>query len=73
MCDYCNMIGKRLLTVEMGEFETGEKKEMYVEICGGLIRAYDNDYQNSSIDSIQINFCPMCGRKLREKTENSCN
>lgn len=63
-CEWCKPPYKSLLTVELGEFESGDMAMLYIETDGQNIRAYDNDPQNSTIEAAKIHFCPMCGKKL---------
>jgi len=74
MCEYCGKIinNKKILDID-NEEEThmeiiNQKKSwgymLYVEIEG-----QDNDgYKPSQF--FQINYCPMCGRKLIEQNED---
>ena len=62
MCEYCKrdkakaMLNKYRITVEIGY------------LCGdtSLEIEYDGAYESESA-SIDINYCPMCGRKLKEE------
>lgn len=75
MCEYCKKIikNKRILDID-NEEEThmeiiNQKRSwgymLYVEIEG-----QDNDgYKPSQF--FQINYCPMCGRKLIEQNEDN--
>ena len=58
-CRYCGTLNDYLLVYEYGDIAT-----FFVEVSGDAIRCFNNDFRHPSIESIKINFCPMCGRKL---------
>ena len=66
-CDFCKPPFKSILTVELGEFGNGDTAYLYIETDGQNLRAYDNDPRSCTIEAKQIQYCPMCGRKLKEE------
>lgn len=59
MCEYCNLLsGDKRILEEDGQTEVSMNrvnKDYYIEA--------ENDYDIIDID---INYCPFCGRKLKE-------
>lgn len=63
-CNYCNLPFTNLLSVELGEDEEGTPVDFYV-YCDGQ-RLVGCDSLAVSIVTRQINYCPMCGRRLND-------
>lgn len=63
-CEYCNLKENILNNSEpiMGFYED-EIKEGYIFISSEGKLLVNNDY---ALTSAEINYCPMCGRKLEE-------
>lgn len=60
-CDYCNSL------IPLMEVTNGT---IYVEnrtLINFINWDYDNDCPSTEHESIKINYCPMCGRKLENK------
>ncbi len=66
-CGFCGPAGRYILVVAPdGYFEHG----LYVTISGAYLQIYDGDHPGF-IDNIEINYCPKCGRMLREVEDNA--
>lgn len=64
-CDFCGPAGKYIAVVEAGGyFEHG----LFFTVSGAYLQMFDEAYPGFS-DSIEINYCPKCGRVLREITD----
>lgn len=62
-CDFCGPAGGSYIAV----FEAGQLSEnrLFIRVCGGYLQMFDEEYPGF-IDNIEINYCPKCGRILRE-------
>lgn len=61
MCEFCNEYNNKYI----------EKDNLSIEICETrLCINYNGRHEGSSL-YININFCPMCGRKLEEVNEDA--
>ena len=61
MCEYCeDKVPTVLLTLEL--FEEDEVVEVFIEDHRRLVGMIDS--YTGLKDSIKINYCPMCGRRL---------
>ena len=58
-CKYCYVAPKYL-----GVCESAEPR-IFVTVSGAYLQIFDEEYPGL-IDNFEINYCPMCGRKLRE-------
>ena len=58
-CEYCNPANAKPLIYECALYVFIEKKL--------LVAGYSDMCTFESIESTQINYCPMCGRKLSDK------
>ena len=68
-CEYCRPPFRNLFSVTIDP-ETGEEIiTIFVDCDGQALRLYDDNPYNPQIDKVPINFCPMCGRKLKEGAE----
>lgn len=66
-CDFCGPAGKYIAVIAPGEcFEHG----LYIRVSGAYLQIYDGEYPGF-VDNIEINFCPKCGRMLREVENNA--
>lgn len=68
MCEYCKKTedGNRPIMFEVGKGK--ELKDKTSIIYNGKIFAlrYKNKYEKLD-EVVKINYCPMCGRELKEK------
>ena len=66
-CGFCGPAGKYIAVIAPGGcFEHG----LYIRVSGAYLQIYDGEYPGF-IDNIEINFCPKCGRMLREVENNA--
>ena len=66
-CDFCGLAGRYIAVIAPGGcFEHG----LYIRVSGAYLQIYDGEYPGF-IDNIEINFCPKCGRILREVESNA--
>ncbi len=66
-CDFCGPAGKYIAVIAPDEyFEYG----FYIRVSGAYLQIYDGDHPGF-IDNIEINYCPKCGRVLREVEDNA--
>ncbi len=66
-CDFCGPAGKYIAVIAPGgNFEHG----FYIRVSGAYLQIYDGDFPGF-IDNIEINYCPKCGRMLREVEDNA--
>ena len=56
-CKYCCVASKYL-----GVCENADPR-IFITVSGEYLQIFDEEYPGF-IDSIKINYCPMCGRKL---------
>jgi hypothetical protein len=63
-CKFCVIPHADLLFAEFGVDENDNPVNFHVDIDGQNIRYFDDFC--SSIVSRQINYCPMCGRRLND-------
>jgi len=56
-CKYCCVASKYL-----GVCENADPR-IFITVSGAYLQIFDEEYPGF-IDSIKINYCPMCGRKL---------
>ena len=66
-CKYCFPPYKDLLNVELGEDEEGCAVYYHVNCDGQNLRGYDDFC--TAICFIEINYCPVCGRRLDDVNE----
>lgn len=61
-CDFCGSGGKYIMAIAPGGcFEHG----LYIVISGAYLQIYDGEYPGY-IENIEINYCPKCGRILKD-------
>ena len=60
-CEYCCVAPKYL-----GVCENADPR-IFITVSGAYLQVFDEEYPGF-IDNIEISYCPMCGRKLREVT-----
>lgn len=66
-CGFCGPAGNYIAVVAPGDyFENG----LYIRVSGAYMQIYDGDMPGF-IDNIEINYCPKCGRILREVKDNA--
>ena len=73
-CEYCNGINRSLIFTS-GEYEDGytgvphhEEAEVYIDKNKLILAA---NVEVTFLDEhALINYCPMCGRKLKKEQEN---
>ena len=66
-CGFCGPAGEYIAVIAPGGcFEHG----LYIRVSGAYLQIYDGEYPGF-IDNIEINFCPKCGRMLREVENNA--
>lgn len=66
-CSFCGPAGKYIKLIEPGGcFEHG----LYIRVSGAYLQIHDGKY-HGFVDNIEINFCPKCGRMLREVKNNA--
>lgn len=66
-CDFCGPAGRYIAVVAPGGYlESG----LYIRVSGAYLQMYDGEYPGF-IDNIEINYCPKCGRILREVENNA--
>lgn len=66
-CDFCGPAGKDIVVIAPCDyFEHG----LYIRVSGAYLQIYDGDMPGF-IDNIEINYCPKCGRMLREVEDNA--
>lgn len=71
MCDYCNGNKTIFSDRDISEFNPDAYTGLEVWVCMGVmgvLACLDNKYVKPLVraQSIKINYCPMCGRKLDE-------
>lgn len=68
MCEYCKKTEDENHPIMFEVGEDGELKDKMSIICNGKIFAlrYKNKYEKLS-EVVKINYCPMCGRELKEE------
>lgn len=59
MCDYCNKPNKTIVTHISGI-------EAFVGAGRLWLRFYDKGCNKTWLNTEPINYCPMCGRKVKE-------
>ena len=76
MCKYCDILkqnvkdNKDRLWIENRIFEDEERDRCFM-LCKYSDKEYTIEYDSPTDSfSININFCPMCGRKLKENENN---
>lgn len=58
-CEYCKIPGKNIAVIEYGE------QTLFVEVSGAYLRIFDDDMPGL-IETMEISYCPKCGRLLRK-------
>ena len=58
-CKYCSVPGDFLMVCENVE------PRLFLSVSGAYLQLFDEEYPGF-VDNGAINYCPMCGRKLRE-------
>ena len=61
MCEYCEEV-----TSLIHDDITGADGEFSLYVSGGFIEMYTTVNSIGNYYSCEINFCPMCGRKLND-------
>ncbi len=56
-CEYCKIAPKTLAICENAE------PRIFIDVSGSYLQVFDEEYPGF-VENIEINFCPMCGRKL---------
>lgn len=62
-CKYC-----RAASSCLGVCESAEPR-IFISLSGSYLQIFDEEY-SGFVDNFEINYCPMCGRKLREVTND---
>lgn len=57
-CPFCALPGKFLMVID------DDERNIFVEVSGSILRVFDDEYPGL-LEGRTINYCPMCGRKLR--------
>lgn len=66
-CDFCGPAGRYIAVIAPGGYvEHG----LYIRVSGAYLQMYDGEYPGF-IENIEINYCPKCGRILREVEDNA--
>ncbi len=63
ICEYCKIVPTYLAVCE------GVEPRLFISVSGSYLQIFDEEYPGF-IDNVEINYCPMCGRKLREVTND---
>ena len=58
MCEYCKEYSSRYLLIE--PYNDGN---IFMDLTGNALRIFD-DESPGLLTTLQINYCPMCGRRL---------
>ena len=61
-CEYCKFPSGYLAAIENAE------PRILLTINGSYLQIFDEDYPGF-IDNVEINYCPMCGKKLKGADE----
>lgn len=61
MCKYCDLVSGD--EIDIGD---NQNQTLYIERHNNNFSIVTHLYNNEEEDEISINFCPMCGRKLKE-------
>lgn len=62
-CEHCKTAPTYLAVCESTE------PRIFITISGSYLQIFDEEYPGF-VDNFEINYCPMCGRKLREVTND---
>ena len=66
-CGFCGPAGRYIAVIAPGGyFEHG----LFIRVSGAYLQMYNEEYPGF-IDNIEINYCPKCGRILREVESNA--
>lgn len=66
-CGFCGPAGRNIAVIAPCDyFEHG----LYIGVSGAYLQIYDGDMPGF-VDNIEINYCPKCGRILREVEDNA--
>lgn len=66
-CGFCGPAGSYIAVIEPCGF-LGHG--LFIRVSGAYLQIYDEEYPGF-IDNIEINYCPKCGRILREVESNA--
>jgi len=58
-CEYCRVAAKYLGVCE------GTEPRIFISVSGAYLQVFDEEYPGF-VDNFEINYCPKCGRKLRD-------
>lgn len=59
MCNFCNK--EKLPSLKRGKINL----DVYLDGYHLMVETYDSEYKYSTM--AEINYCPVCGKELREK------
>lgn len=66
-CGFCGPAGRYIVVIAPGGcFGHG----LYIRVSGAYLQMYDGECPRF-IENIEINYCPKCGRMLREVENNA--
>lgn len=71
LCTFCNGQDHELFSNEVPIFTgSSETNNLYLDIIGTKLVLFGDLYESESIeDTIKINYCPFCGKKLKESEQ----
>lgn len=68
-CKYCKIPNHDILTFAVGEDKDGYEIMGHIDCDGQGLRYFDDIYEGGMCERVNINFCPMCGRDMRNEDE----